>query len=247
MKISEEVGKILGLPLGVIAFGISFLRNARTFHPTGILAHCTVKTFDNSPIRFHPYALARFTGAIWKKNQVLPDVLGISFRFSEKPVTTTTPLQSDQDLLFASFRLAVQTPIAPFITKYQKFYLNTFYAVSPFQTENVYGKFSLNIREKNSEGSRMENMLFNIREHATLLLRFNDEEVAEISLVEETHLDQEELKFNPYRNGLGICPRGLIHALRIFVYPMSQSGRTYRHRLQKVLHETHNRRIVERL
>lgn len=234
MKISETVGKILGIPLGVLTFGVSFLRNARTFHPTGILAHCTVKTFDHSPVRFHPYALARFTGAIWKHNQKLPDVLGISFRFSEKPVTTTTPLKSDQDLLFASFRLPVQTPIAPFMTKYHKFFLNTFYAISPFQTENDYGKFSLTIREKISEGSRMDNMRLNIKEHATLLLRFNGEGVAEITLEEEKYLDQEELRFNPYRNGLGIYPRGLVHSLRIFVYPMSQSGRAFRHRLQKI-------------
>lgn len=247
MKLSEEIGKILGLPLGLITFSVSFLRNARTFHPSGVLAHCRVKTLEDSKISFHPFALARFTGAIWKKNQILPDVLGISLRFSKRPITTTDPLKDDQDLLFASFRLPIQTPLGPFITKYQKFYLNTFYAVSPFETQNGYGKFSMILKEKTSEGKRMDNMLLNIREHATLLLRFNGEEVAELILEEERHLDQEELKFNPYRNGLGIYPRGLVHALRIFVYPMSQSGRVLRHRFQKVLHEAHDRRIIKRL
>lgn len=247
MKLSEEIGKALGLPLGLVTFTVSFLRNARTFHPSGVLAHCEVKTLEGSPVRFHPYALARFTGAIWKKNQFLPDVLGISLRFTRNPVSATEPQKSDQDLLFASFKWPIQTPIGPFITRFSKFYLNSFYAVSPFEIGNETGRFRLIIEEKATEGRRMENMLENIRKHATLHLWFEDKAVADIILVEEKKLDQEALTFNPYRSGLRIHPRGFIHALRIFVYPMSQSGRRLRHRFQEVLHKTHNRGVIKGL
>lgn len=252
MKFSRILGEICGVPLSIITFTVSFIRNARTFHPNGIHAQCEVKTLKDSPLTFHPYALARFTGAIWKKNQLLPDVLGISLRFSEIPFRNTEPRKEDQDLLFASFRLPIEIPIAPFITRFSKFYLNTFYAISPFQVHNETVHFKITIVPKTTEGKRMDNMLRNIHEHAILILWYKKKKtdwipVAELSLLRSIEVDQHKLRFNPYRSGLGINPEGFVHALRIPVYPMSQLGRSLRYRFQEVLHKAYDRFIVQRL
>ena len=52
--------------------------------------------------------------------------------------------------------------------------------------------------------------------------------VARIELRERADVNQEALAFSPFRDGRGIVPRGLVHALRRRVYPSSQRARPRR-------------------
>lgn len=51
------------------------------------------------------------------------------------------------------------------------------------------------------------------------------EPVARIALLEPAHLDQERLRFSPFRDGKGISPRGFVHGLRRAPYLLSRIAR----------------------
>lgn len=245
MTVSEYVGKILGYPLGALAFIISFLRSSRTFHPSGILAEGHVQTKEHSPVTFHSNALVRFSSALWKKNQKLPDVLGISIRFSENRGWNSLPLPNDQDLLFATIRIPAETPLGPFRTDIHRFQRNKYYAVSPFICQNKKIRLLITLDDfLETKGNRNQNLRHNINTGSSLRLwmKINKKwiEIATIQLKGLVELNQEKLFFNPFRSGLGIRPQGFIHHLRYAVYPMSQFGRSLRHALNADIYEIHN-------
>lgn len=250
MKPGESLGKLLGHPLALVAGTVSFLRNSRTFHPSGIMVQCEVIESD---IKLHPYAMVRFSGAIWKHSKILPDVLGIAIRFSRKPASDEKPLSDDQDLLFASFRHPLQTPLAPILSNPKKFQKNKYYAISPFLHEGKKRKYKLTLENWiESEGDRDINLRINIDKRSTLYMWQAGkgeqwQKVAELKMVHELNFDQELIFFNPFRNGLNISPMGFIHFLRFSVYPISQFGRTLRHRFKKELHHGNNSFIINRL
>lgn len=236
-KLPDSLGFICGFPLGVLTGSISFIRNARMFHPNGILVKCKVKELGE--IYFPKDAMMRFSSAWWKHKE-WRDVLGVAIRFSDK-----------QDLLFASFKHPWQTPFSPFLTKYHDFFWNDYYAVSPFEVHGKKVYFKLMAEDfQNIEGSRDEKLRGNIG-RAKLILMMGDYQewtpVAEISLLEEIQSNQEELKFNPFLNGLGIYPKGFIQYLRVGSYRLSQLGRSIRHSIKKVPHHVHDRHIIHGL
>ena len=49
--------------------------------------------------------------------------------------------------------------------------------------------------------------------------------IATITLRERAPMEQDALRFNPFRDGAGIVPVGLMQAVRAAVYPASQAGR----------------------
>lgn len=49
--------------------------------------------------------------------------------------------------------------------------------------------------------------------------------LAEVRVARRLDLDQEALRFSPFRTGRGIEPRGFVHGLRRAVYPVSQAVR----------------------
>lgn len=249
MKIAEFTGTILGYPLGIATGTISFLRASRMFHPKGILATGTVKETAPDIIRLHPYVMIRFSSALWKY-KVWPDVLGMTLRFSQNKQFDTEPKNEDQDLLFASFPHPWQTPIGPFLTHFRDFFRNTFYAVSPFNLNNRKVIFRITL-VPGYEGTRSEIVRKNLKAKSVIKLWLKEGKsgwtsIADITLQEELHLDQEMLRFNPFLDGLGIKPLGLIHHLRIGAYHCSQSGRGFRYTFQEVLHHFYNRFIVHR-
>ena len=251
MNFIEKCGFLAGYPLGLITGTVSFLRAARMFHPTGILALGEVEVMKKDFMRLHPYVMVRFTSAIWKYKN-LPDVLGLTLRFSEQKNFTTRPLKNDQDLLFASFPHPWQTPIGPFLTNYKNFFANSYYAVSPFSVQGRTYIFKVTANNSAEERNKRDKIIRqHIQEEDTIYLwtKSGKEpwvEVARIKLKEELFLDQEDLFFNPFLNGLNICPTGFIHHLRIGAYRLSQLGRTLRHSLQKVLHHSNKGFIIHR-
>ncbi len=236
-KIPDVLGTILGYPLGLLTGSISFLRNARMFHPNGIVIKCSVKS--EGEISFPEDAILRMTSAMWKKKE-WRDVLGISIRFG-----------GIQDLLFASFKHPWQTPFGPFLTKYHDFFYNDYFAVSPFEVNGKIVYFKLQAEDfKDINGSREEKLRSNIGFAKMILLMGRDKEwsrVAEISLLEEIIIDQEELRMSPFRTGLDINPKGFVHHLRIGSYKFSQFGRGLRHVIKKVPHHVDDRRIIHGL
>lgn len=253
MKTKELCGKVISYPLGLISFSVSFLRNARTFHPSGIVVQCEVENEVNIPFSFHLNALARFSGALWKRQESWKDTLGIALRFSREKVIGPYSLPDDQYLLFASFKHAYETPISPLLTHSSSFGKNEYFAIAPFLISDKKYFFKLNFLNYIADNSsRSQELRKNIKNHTVMMIRFREEAdpewrmAARIRLLREMSFNQEELAFNPFLNGCSIVPVGFIHSLRTFVYPMSQFGRGLRHRFQKILHKEDNRLIIKR-
>lgn len=236
-KLPDSLGYLCGLPLGMLTGTLSFIRNARMFHPCGIVVKCKVKSL--SEMEFPEEAIARFASAWWKHKEWI-DVLGVAFRFGNK-----------QDLLFASFKHPWQIFAGPFMTKFHDYFWNDYYAVSPFLVKGKEVYFKLQAEDfSNGEGTRDEKLRANLGRAKFILMmgQYHDfHPIAEIALVEEIEIDQQELKFNPFLNELGIYPKGFIQYLRVGSYRFSQFGRSLRHVFKKVPHHVHDRHIVHGL
>ena len=236
-RLPDTLGFLCGFPLGMLTGSLSFIRNARMFHPCGILVKG--KVISKGAIEFPEEAMLRFSSAWWKHKE-WRDVLGVAIRFGDV-----------QDLLFASFKHPWQTPVGPFLTKYHDFFLNDYYAVSPFLVNKKKVYFKLQVEDfLDIVGTRDERLRKNIGRAKIILMMGNYKEwhpIAEISLLEEIDMNQEELKFNPFLNGFGIYPKGFIQYLRVGSYRFSQLGRMIRHVIKKVPNHVHNRRIIHGL
>lgn len=236
-RLPDSLGLLCGFPLGLLTGSLSFIRNARMFHPCGILVKGKVTPL--SSLEFPEEAILRFSSAWWKYKE-WRDVLGVAIRFGEI-----------QDLLFASFKHPWQTPFGPFMTKYHDFFLNDYFAVSPFIVDGKKVYFKLQVEDfLDEEGTREEKLKKNIGRAKIMLMMGRYEEwhpIAEITLLEEIKMNQHELKFNPFLNGLGIYPKGFIQYLRFGSYRFSQFGRMIRHEIKKVPDHIHKRRIIHGL
>lgn len=221
MSRSEYFGKIFGYLIGIFTALISYLRSSRMFHPNGLLFEAHVKSE-----RFPEYAIVRLSSAWWKEVE-LPDVLGVAIRFSSQKIKSVKPLPGDQDLLFASFPEAWQTPFGPFITNEKDFLKNDYHTVGYFDVGERQVRYKLIPHEPPSiKGSRTEKLLEAVlASEACFALYEGGKEVAVIKLLRVMHFDQEALRFNPFQNGLGIKPRGFLQYLRIGAYRLSQWAR----------------------
>jgi hypothetical protein len=129
-----------------------------------------------------------------------------------------------------------------FLTRYKDFGKNEFFAVSHFtlnKKQKIIFKIGFESWREGHQG-RSQNLRSNIENHSRLILLYKEESeawkpLARMTLEKEIQLDQEQLKFNPFLNGLGIWPRGIIHYIRIGAYRFSQAGRSFRILLQKKL------------
>lgn len=239
MKIIETIGWFLGFPLGLFTGTVSFLRSSRMFHPNGIIVLSEVHSLTED-IHFPDKAILRFSSAWWKQKEWM-DVLGISIRFGANGKSVRVRPQ-EQDLLFASFERPWQIGLGPLITDIHDFFYNDYFSVSPFYFKNLSVEFKLTPKFFHQvTGSRVERLLQDIEDKAELRLwmrKIPEKEwfaIADIKLSQVLSLDQEELKFNPFQNGLEIYPKGFIQHLRVGSYRLSQWGRNYRHHIARVL------------
>ncbi|MFL5785317.1 MAG: hypothetical protein ACJ76H_11940 [Bacteriovoracaceae bacterium] len=232
VRISELFGYLLGWPLGLFFAAGSILRNARFFHPRGLLFCAHIESVDDSlPLPLH--AIVRFSGAWWKHVE-WPDVLGLTIRLSEKVVRSASPKEKDQDLLFATFQRPWQIFAAPFFTEHHDYLANTYFAISPFRLpDGRIVDFMVNpSRGHRSGGSRDDKLLGNVLGGRTMLRLMMKERksenwkmVARIHVEKESDIDQEALRFHPFHAGQNIRPFGFLHYLRIAPYRMSQRVR----------------------
>lgn len=235
MDLAGLVGRAAGLLLAPL-FGIgSYLRQARFFHPSGVCYRAEVQPAGGElhalGERLGPTALVRLSGAWWRSHE-WPDVLGIALRFQDTP--GAAPTDSDQDLLLATIPLPVFTPLAPLWTQVHDFLDNTYYGVSPFAVTGIGSlRFRLRSGATSPAGADRQSRIAAATAAGTAMLQLQAQSapgaswhpVADLHLTTELVVDQETLRFSPFRQGRGIAPRGFIHGLRRGVYVFSQAGR----------------------
>lgn len=220
----------------------SRVRRARTFHPRGLTFLATVAESPDVPrelsslaTRLAGSALVRFSGALWKSAEGVPDVLGCAVRLQREQREKAIPADDDQDLLFATIRRPWTMPLAPFSTNVHDYLANDYFAVSPFDAglaRPVYLRLHPEGRSADGEGSRLDRLTREVeRGGARLRLDVSDRPfgpwtpVVTLVLERLARVDDEALRFLPFRAGRGVQPRGLVHAMRIGVYRLSQRAR----------------------
>jgi hypothetical protein len=235
----ELAGTAAGALLAPAAGMASRLRGARVLHPEGLCHLAQVRALAHAgPLaetarRLEGPALVRLSTALWRGGREWPDALGCAVRFGGSEAAGARPGPGDQDLLFATIPRPWLTPFAPLWTRVHDFLDNTYHAVSPFETDGILVRWRLVPLESAPDGeSRAQRLERAVAGgHALLRLegRLEDESrwrsVAEIRLGRRAGVDQEALRFSPFRTGRGIVPRGFVHALRRAVYAASQAAR----------------------
>jgi hypothetical protein len=237
--IREEIGDAIGGWWAPLIHTIARLRHARMFHPDGLLF-----TGELEPIAGSPYeataqqlgrtVLARLSGALRRGDRENLDVLGIALRMHRGHKLKTHAVTTDQDLLFATIRSPLTLALSPFTTRSHDFLANRYYAVSPFELAGLH-RVELRlvpVSRPVHEGTRADKLRaavaagearFELAARPTLTRTWHP--IAKIALLEPRELDQETLRFDPFQNGAGIVPVGLIHAIRKRAYAASQSAR----------------------
>jgi hypothetical protein len=235
-------GLIAGYAVAPLFALVSFLRQARTFHPRGPCFHASVQKDDAAPAELGPLAerllgqaLVRFSGALWKRARALPDVLGCAVRFRRHDTDDASAEADDQDLLFATIRRPYTMLFSPFTTRVDDYLANDYFAVSPFDvglSRPVYFRLTPQGAVPAAGETRDQRLITRVeRAGARLRLELAASPfgpwtpLLSIALQRLSHVDGEALRFRPFRQGRGLHPRGFIHALRLGVYVLSQRAR----------------------
>jgi hypothetical protein len=241
-------GSWLGALLAPFTSSISWLRQARMFHPCGLTcrAELQVATSDADALcvaqRLVPTALMRWSSAWWKRWEWM-DALGVALRFTTSPLSSDAS-DGDQDLLFATIRRPWTLPLAPLTTRQHDFLANDYYTVSPFAAEPL-GRIEFRLRSEAGVplpgATRTERWLAAVADRRTLVLEWapyrkawqafdgrSFRPLVRLVMTEIIELDQERLRFDPFRAGRGIEPVGWIHDARRATYAASQRARALR-------------------
>lgn len=243
----ERVGEVIGRAWVPAIATISAARRARMFHPVGHMfdgrvERTAVGAFEEVGQSLTGRVLARCSGALWKHPVERFEVLGIALRFrrSERAFTAAAE-PGDQDLLFATIISPLTMIVSPLTTNGHDFLANIYYGVSPFTVANDV-RVKLRLRplpgpdhDGTADDSRANRLrtavsagraVFVLEARVTLTRDWHP--IARVVLEREIDLDQEALRFDPFRIGAGIAPSGLVHAIRRAVYPASQWARPSR-------------------
>lgn len=237
----EGIGSLIGKLWAPAIAAIAKARHARMFHPVGL-------TFAASCVPVGTGALAgigdalgervlvRCSAALRKRPIEMFDVLGIAMRF-RPGVGADLDEQAtarDQDLLFASILSPLTMPVSPLTTNAHDYLQNRYYAVAPFRTR-AGARIKLRLVATGAgggDGSRDQRLrdavhegraAFMIEARRTLHLQW--EPIAHVLLEHEVTLEQDVLRFDPFRDGASLTPVGLVHAIRHAAYAASQSAR----------------------
>lgn len=236
-RATEAVGTALGWAAAPLFAAASSARHARTFHPVGIVLSAEVSPAvgDGSAVgrRLCGPALVRFSPALWRHELPLPDALGCSIRFRRSRVASADPQPGDQDLLLATIRRPWTMFFAPFATRVHDYLANRYFGVSPFDVPPL-GTVYIRARPLGvqAEGdTRNARLLTAARSGAELILEARRTwtrtwtPIAVLDLGPRVEIDQERMRFSPFRTGRDLVPRGLIHAMRRGAYAASQAAR----------------------
>lgn len=232
----EQLGRAVGWLSAPLWAAGSTLRRARVLHPTGQLAYGTIEVGD-PPDELEALAsalqgpaLVRFSNALWRRPGThRPDVLGCAIRLTDDGG------REAQDLLFATIKRPVTLPFAPLTTDVEDFLDNRYFGISPFDLEGSSGRFYLRLRplRRGGDGATPSERLaraldegpVGIAIEASRRPRGPWHEIAILRVLELGDDDDPSLRFDPFTDGRGIRPRGMIHALRRGAYRASQAAR----------------------
>lgn len=223
---------------------LSALRQSRMFHPRGVVCAARVVADPARPElasvaeALAGVALVRWSSALWKSGE-RTDVLGCALRFTSPPLTFE-PKPGDQDLLLATIQRPWTMPISPFTTRTHDFLANVYFGVSPFEVVGL-GRVEWRVAPlapSPAGADRRERLGLAALSRARLSLELAPypgpwhrpdparfARVAVLELTGELELDQEALRFDPFRSGRGLEPVGFVHALRKATYRASQRAR----------------------
>ncbi|HEX4340869.1 MAG TPA: hypothetical protein VH062_33405 [Polyangiaceae bacterium] len=241
-KATFALGVAAGWVMAPLFGLVSFARQARTFHPRGPTFHAVVTRHTSTPAslelladRLVGHALVRFSGALWKNSENIPDVLGCALRFRRTDENSAEASPGDQDLLFATIRRPWTMPLSPFTTRIHDYLGNDYFAVSPFDAgvgRRLYLRLHPEHASSDPTGSRRARLAHEVeRGHAHIHLEVSEHPFGPwsplviVSPERVANVDGEALRFRPFRDGRGMHPRGFIHALRVGVYSTSQRAR----------------------
>ena len=243
MSVREALGRGVGGILAPIAAEGSLVRGARLFHPDGVVFHADVHAIEGGgPLgaALQGPALARFSGALFRghRGSLLPDILGLALRFH--PGRGAEPGARSQDLLLATFRHVWTLPLAMFVTRRDDYLANAYDTVLRSRVAGERGVFTFRVVPEAPTGeghgrlARLENAVADGRAWLRLEMRpawrgAPAVPIATIALREAADVDQEALRFDPFRAGAGIEPAGFFQAMRAAAYPASQLGRALAH------------------
>ncbi|MBS2031644.1 MAG: hypothetical protein JST54_27355 [Deltaproteobacteria bacterium] len=158
-------------------------------------------------------ARVRLSGALWRDRE-LPDLLAIAIRFRGRE-------DREQDMLFATVRQPLTTLFAPATTDVHDFLANDYYAVSAFEADDVGTlRFRLVPEKAHFAGPTREERLARAAAVGAARLELQGE-VAPGTWVGVTRVtlgapvdEKTTLRFDPFRDGQGVRPRGPVQALR---------------------------------
>jgi hypothetical protein len=235
----------MGSALSPFTGALSTLRKSRMFHPRGLVCRAEVEAAPADPSlqavaeALAGVALVRWSSALWKRGE-WTDVLGCALRFAREPLSAEARAD-DQDLLLATIQRPWSMPLAPFTTRTRDFLDNVYYGVSPFEVDDL-GRVEWRVISEYPAAAgddRQDRLARAMRDgHARLRLelapypgplsrpdgdRFKT--VVRLNLTQWLELDQEALRFDPFRSGRGLRPVGFVHAMRRATYAASQRGR----------------------
>lgn len=246
MGVVKAIGRAIGGLLAPVAAAGALVRGARLFHPSGVVYRADVRplSLDGAlgqlAMRLPEQALVRLSSAFfsWHGGLELPDLLGVAVRLRRRAAIQAEADPGDQDLLFASASHVPLAGLALLTTNVRDFLANDYFAITPFKVHEL-GGVNFRLVPQRPDGRAGGRDRFQRLEQAVAAGRavFRLEvrqrrlgarwmPLASITLRNRVAVDQDALRFNPYRTGLGIEPSGLVNALRVPVYPASQLGRT---------------------
>lgn len=243
MRILEAWGRLMGGIAAPFAALGSLTRNARLFHPDGVLYSARVDPLaKEGPIgelakRLQGPAIVRLSSAWWRNEKEWPDILGIAVRFLDSDKSAAkSPGPRDQDLLFATIPALPLMPVAPLFTRQHDFFANQYPALLPFAVEGL-GRVKFRIvtmRLPSNLRTRRQKLEARVAA-GTAVLRLEMRstrpgaiwtDVAMIVLREKSPVDESTLLFDPFRSGRGIVPVGFFQMARAAIYKASYLGRT---------------------
>lgn len=242
MKFEELLGFGTGLLIAPAAALGSRLRGGRVVHKEGVVYRADVRAVSHEDglaglgQRVAGPAIMRLSSALWGvRREGWPDILGASIRLRRDATITPEAAPDDQDMLFATIPYAALTGAAMFTTEVHSFLWDDYYALGLFETPELgitqwrlaSPRIPPGTSDRVSEvGKAIANGLavfeLQVREkHLGAPYRT----VAAVELQERVDVDQEALRFSPFRNGRKIEARGFLNATRIAPYAASQAAR----------------------
>ena len=238
---TELVGRAIGALLAPVAALVAKVRGGRALHPAGTVCAAEVIAAAEDPTlaelaqRLAGGAIVRLSGALWR-HPGGPEMLGCALRLRGPRTLTPEVDPADQDLLFATARAPWSIALATFTTDPRDYLRNVYYTIGRLEVAEL-GQVELRLvplplaaPPGETRRERLEAAMEAGQARLRLEVRGRDrwQVLCEVRLRGRLAIDSAALCFSPYQNGLGLEPRGILHAMRGPTYAAGQGPRVGR-------------------